>query len=81
MTGFLDNSKLEEKSNFQVYDRHKSDVYNLTENGVHMALYSYTFHKDKEAGTITYKPLTPDIGRYTVKQAYPCPKDDAECRN
>ena len=40
-TGFLDGSKHEEKSNFQVYDRHNSPVYTLTENGIHMALFAY----------------------------------------
>ena len=40
-TGFLDGSTQEEKSNFQVYDRQNSPVYNLTENRVHMALFPY----------------------------------------
>ena len=79
-SGFLDNSKHEETSNFQVYDRHYSDVYNLTESGVHMALFAFQEHKDRDADTVAYYPLTPDIGRYTIKQHYPCPEDDAACR-
>ena len=80
LTGFLDNSKHEEKSNFQVYDRHNSDVYNLTESGVHMAMFAYVQNKDRDLDTVSYDPLTPEIGRYTIKQAYPCPEDDAACR-
>ena len=48
MTGFLDNSKHTEQSNFQVYDRHFSPSYNLTENGVNIALYAFISDTDRD---------------------------------
>ena len=51
LTGFLDNSKHTEQSNFQVYDRHSSPTYNLTENGVNIALYAYQSITDRDANT------------------------------
>ena len=62
-----------------MYDRHESPSYNLTENGIRMAFYSYIEYKDKEEETITFLPLTPDLGSYILTQNYPCAEGDAEC--
>ena len=39
--GFMDGSRQEEKSNSQLYDRHNSPVYNLTESGIRVAIYAH----------------------------------------
>ena len=63
-----------------MYERHGSPVYNLTENGIHMALFAYIRLRDDEKSTITYSPLTPDLGSYVIEQYYPCLAEDEVCR-
>ena len=57
-TAFMDDSRLEEKSNFQVYDRHESPSFNLTENGIRMVFYMYvedeTYEENSDIATVTF---------------------------
>ena len=57
-TAFMDGSKQEEKSNSQVYDRHGSPVYNLTESGLHLVIYPFVEDKNKETDEVSYRSLT-----------------------
>ena len=85
-TAFMDGSKQEEKSNSQVYDRHGSPVYNLTESGLHIVLYPFVEDKNKETDEVSYRPLTNKVGRYFIEQYTPCdvdlPQEDYDkCRS
>ena len=65
-TAFMDGSRQEEKSNFEVYDRHNSPVHNLNENGIRMAFYAYQEVQDEDKQINTFSKLTPDIGSYVL---------------
>ena len=68
-TDFINFSRQEENINIEKFDRHDSQVYNLTENGVKFYLLPYVQNINGQAmsnSEVKVETLKPTIGYYTI---------------
>ena len=68
ITMYNDGSRQDDKNSYEIYERRKSDPFNLADNGIELTLFPF----DKSSSNIDLRR----IGRYKLEQFLPC---DSSC--
>lgn len=79
-TDYVNFSRQDENVNIEKFDRHESDFYNLSENGVKFYLLAYNKKlKERADGEYALGNLHPEIGSYWLEHRIPCTGGNSPC--